>query len=444
MLFRHFKILNLFFLFAFITPHVCSAQISKPQPVNINELINSITDSLNKHYIFPDKAESIAAYLQSQLKKNAYKDLLGDPRKLAHQIELDIHSVHHDPHMRVQFDPAFVPQENNKSTLEDINQAKRFWTENNYMFKKVEVLPGNIGYLPFDGFIEEIEGAKPTIKAALKFLANTKALIIDLRQNGGGSPEMVSHMESYFFNEKTPMNHMINRSNQDTSFYYADPAKSDSLHLSMPVYILTSKHTFSAAEDFSYGMQIIKRAIVVGEITGGGAHPQMPFSLSQGFVVSIPFARSFNPITKTDWEGTGVIPDVKTSANEALIKAQELVFRSQLLSTTDQKEKNKNLYYINSLLVNDGIKPFPINKLSPFAGTYGGLIIYLGKTKLYCKNIYKGGTVSELTHIVNNLFVLDKDAQIEFVSDSKGHYSGIRIFVNDGNVFEEKKSKNAH
>jgi hypothetical protein len=191
-------------------------------------------------------------------------------------------------------------------------------------------------------------------------------------------------------------------------------------------------------------MQIIKRAIVVGEITGGGAHPQMPFSLSQGFVVSIPFARSFNPITKTDWEGTGVIPDVKTSANEALIKAQELVFRSQLLSTTDQKEKNKNLYYINSLLVNDGIKPFPINKLSPFAGTYGGLIIYLGKTKLYCKNIYKGGTVSELTHIVNNLFVLDKDAQIEFVSDSKGHYSGIRIFVNDGNVFEEKKSKNAH
>ncbi len=421
-----------------------NAQIGTPQPVNIYDLINSIADSLNEHYIFPVKAASISIYLQSQLKKNAYIGLLDNPEKLAEQIGQDINVVHHDPHMRIKFDPGFVPQEIYKPTSEDIKQAKKYWKENNYMFKKAEVLPGNIGYLSFNLFVEDIESAKPTIAAALKFLVNTTALVIDLRENMGGSPEMVSQIESYFFKEKTHMNDLINRSNKDTTFLYADPAKSEGLNLSMPIYILTSKHTFSGAEDFTFGMQIANRAIVVGETTGGGAHPQMPFSVGQGFVVFIPFARSINPVTQTDWEGTGVIPDVKVTANEAFINAQELIFRNLLLTAPDQKEKNKYLYYINSLLANDPNKQLALNKLLPFAGTYGGLIIYPDKNKLYCKNNNNGGAVSVLKHISNNLFVLDKEAQIEFIRDDKGHYSDIKIFVNDGSIFEEKRTNNIH
>ena len=421
-----------------------NAQIGTTHPVNIHDLINSIADSLNEHYIFPEKAASISIYLQSQLKKNAYIGLLDNPEKLAEQIGQDINVVHHDPHMRIKFDLGFVPQEIYKPTSEDIKQVKKYWKENNYMFKKAEVLPGNIGYLSFNLFVEDIEAAKPTITAALKFLVNTTALIIDLRENMGGSPEMVSQIESYFFKEKIHMNDLINRSNKDTTFLYADPAKSDGLNLSMPVYILTGQHTFSGAEDFSYGMQIAKRAIVVGETTGGGAHPQMPFSVGQSFVVFIPFARSINPVTQTDWEGKGVIPDVKTTANEAFIKAQELIFSNLSLTATDQKEKNKYLYFLNSLLMNDANKQLALNKLLPFAGTYGGLIIYLNKNKLYCKNDNNGGAVSELKHISNNLFVLDKDAQIEFVNDSKGYYSAIKIFVNDGSIFEEKRTNNTH
>jgi retinol-binding protein 3 len=434
------KIYYLLFLFAFIMPYASSAQISKPQSVDISALINSITDSLNKHYIFSEKALSISVYLQMQHKKNAYTGLLNNPQKLAEQIMQDINVIHHDPHMRMKFDPDFVSLQNYKPAPEDIERVKKYWKDNNYMFKKVEILPGNIGYLPFDLFVEDIEAAKPTITAALKFLMNTTALIIDLRENMGGSPEMVSQLESYFFREKTHMNDLINRTNKDTTFFFADPVKSDSLNLSMPVYILTSQHTFSGAEDFSYAMQTAKRAIVVGEITGGGAHPQMPSAVGQGFVVFIPFARSINPITQTDWEGKGVLPDVKATANEAFIKAQELIFRNRLLKATDQKEKNKYLYYINSLLVNDVIKQPALNKLLPFAGTYGGLKIYLDKNKLYCKNDNNGGAVSELKHLSNNLFVLDKDAQIEFIKDSKGQCSTIKIFVNDGSVFEEKRN----
>jgi retinol-binding protein 3 len=434
----------LLLLLAFIMPYASNAQISKPKSVDISALINAITDSLNKHYIFPENALSISVYLQKQRKKNAYIGLQNNPQKLAEQIMQDINVVHHDPHLRIKFDPDFASPQNYKPSPEDIERVKGYWKENNYMFKKVEILAGNIGYLPFDLFVEDIEAAKPTITAALKFLVNTSALIIDLRANMGGSPEMVSQMESYFFKEKTHMNDLINRSNKDTTFLYADPSKSDSLHLSMPVYILTSQHTFSGAEDFSYAMQIAKRAIIVGETTGGGAHPQMPFSVGEGFVVFIPFARSINPVTQTDWEGKGVIPDVKTTANETFIKAQELIFTNQLLKATDEKEKNKYLYYINSLLVDDSNKQLPSKKLLPFLGTYGGLIIYIDKNKLYCKNNNNGGAVSTLKHIANNLFVLDKDAQIEFIKDSKKHYSSIKIFVNDGSVFEEKITKSPH
>ncbi|MDB5276584.1 MAG: hypothetical protein JWR61_1539 [Ferruginibacter sp.] len=441
---KHFKMARLIFLFAVTMPYTASAQISKPQPVNISALINSITDSLTRHYIFPEKAVLISSYLQSQLKKNAYAGFLNNPEKLAGQIGHDINVVHHDPHMQVKFDPGFIPQQISKLSPEEVQHVKKYWKENNYTFKKVEILPGNIGYLPFDLFTDDIEAAKPTINAALKFLANTDALIIDLKNNMGGSPQMVGQLESYFFKEKTHMNDLINRTNMDTTFLYADPAKSDGIYLSMPVYILTGQHTFSGAEDFSYGMQVAKRAIVVGETTGDGADPQMPFSVGQGFIVFIPFARSLNPVTQTDWEGKGVIPDAKTTARMAFIKAQEIIFRNQLSSATDQKEKNRCLYYLNALLVDEADQGLSLKELLSFAGTYGGLVIYTDKNKLYCKNDNNGGAVSELKFITHHLFVLDKDAQVEFVKNSKGKYADIKILVNDGSVFEEKRTNTAH
>jgi len=247
----------------------------------------------------------------------------------------------------------------------------------------VEILPGNVGYLPFTGFVDDIESAKPTIYSALKFLANTCAIIIDIRENQGGSPEMVSQIESYFFKEKTHMNDLINRSTKDTTVFYADPAKADSLNLAVPVYILTSHKTFSAAEDFGYGMQQAKRATIVGEITGGGAHPQMPFSIGQGFVSSIPFARSYNPITKTDWEGTGIIPDVKVDAEKAFLKAQELIFTEQLQAAKNEKEKHKSEYYLRSLMPTKDTKNMPLNLLSQLAGTYPDVTIYIDKNRFF-------------------------------------------------------------
>ena len=431
---KHFRIYISFL--ALGAPYVCSAQGNAKDTINIRQLIDSLQAQLNKNYVFPEKAKDVSIHLHAQLEKKAYTPYLKNLPKLAAQIEKDVKQIHNDPHLEIGYDPNFIPQVNTKPSEEETKQAKKFWKEQNYSFRKVEILPGNIGYFPFNGFADDVEGAKATIYAALRFLANTQAIIIDLRENHGGSPEMVSQIESYFFKEKTHMNDIINRGASDTTVFHADPAKADSLNLAMPVYILTSNNTFSAAEDFSYGMQQAKRATIVGEITGGGAHPQMPFPIGQGFVASIPFARSYNPVTKTDWEGTGVIPDVKVSAEMAFLKAQEHYFAAQLLAANDDKEKHTYEYYLRSLIPTKETSKLPLNLLTLYAGTYPDVTIYVDKNKLLCRNNHNN-RVSELKHIQNNQFAIDENAQIEFFKGNSGRYTAIKIYLNDGSVFEE-------
>ncbi|CAN5392528.1 hypothetical protein BH11BAC3_BH11BAC3_02750 [soil metagenome] len=435
---RPFKIYLLIFLFALGTPALCTAQNNKKTAVNIHALIDSLTHVLDDHYVFPEKAKSISNYLAPQLKDNTYFIDLQNPQKLAEQLQVDISKIHRDPHMQIHYDPGFRVQQSPAPAEEEINLAKQYWKENNYAFTKVEILPGNIGYFTFNVFVDDIESAKPTITSALQFLSNTSAIIIDLRENYGGSPAMVSQIESFFFNVKTHMNDLINRSSKDTIFFYADPAKAAHLNLLMPVYILTSHHTFSGAEDFSYGMQKANRAVIVGEATGGGAHPQMPFSLGQGFVIAVPYARSLNPVTKTDWEGTGVVPDVQSNPHNALLTAQQLVFKKQMLAAKDEREKYKAEFYLHTVLLEKETKNPQVNILSQLTGTCPDVTIYLDKGKLLCRN-NDDKSVNELKLLVNNRFKIDKNAQIEFFKNKKGQFSSIKIYLSDGNVFEQAK-----
>ncbi len=433
-----FKIYLITFFIAFIFPAFGNAQNNKKEEVNINAVIDSLNNVLNNQYVFPDKAKNISIYLASQLKNKAYANELLNPLKLAEQLQMDIAKIHRDPHMHINYDPGFHVQQYLAPSEAAINQAKKYWKENNYAFTKVEILPGNIGYFTFNVFVDDIQSAKPTITSALKFLSNTSAIIIDLRDNYGGSPAMVSQIESYFFDVKTHMNDLINRSAKDTTFFYADPAKADSLNLLMPLYILTSHNTFSGGEDFSYGMQKAKRAVIVGETTGGGAHPQMPFSVGQGFVISIPYARSINPVTKTDWEGTGVIPDVEAKAAIASLIAQQLIFKNQMLVAKNEEEKNKSEFYLHTVLLKNEAKNPSLKFLSQFTGTYPDVSIYIAGGRLLCKN-NADKNVSELKQIAYNRFQIDKNAQIKFFKNNREEFSSIKIYLNDGSVLEEAK-----
>jgi C-terminal processing protease CtpA/Prc len=185
---------------------------------------------------------------------------------------------------------------------------------NNCLFEKAERLPSNIGLLKFNGFADPAV-CGPTATAAMNFLENVDALIFDMRDNGGGDPKMVAYISTYLFADVTHLNDLYLRKEDTTTQYWTLPYVPGKRLAGKPVFILTSKRTFSGAEEFTYNLKNLKRATIIGETTGGGAHPVSGHRIDDHFIIGVPFARAVNPISKTNWEGTGVEPDVKDHAN---------------------------------------------------------------------------------------------------------------------------------
>lgn len=400
-----------------------SSTQNQDKAVDSKILIDSLTNALTRIYIFPEKSKLMGDHLKDQLKKGTYKNI-SDPKLLAERISSDIQSVHRDGHLRIHYDPEFsvriqkTPQlELPPDRQEEVNKAKA----ENFSFKKLEILNGNIGYVQFHGFIGFIEEAKPTITASFRFLSNTNAIIIDLRKNGGGSPWMVEQIASYFYQERTRLNDIYERRNNKTMEFYAEPEAAENMKLSMPIYILTSKNTFSAAEDFTYAMQVNKRAVIVGETTGGGAHPTGPVDIGQGFVVDIPFARSINHITKTDWEGTGVIPDVSVPAEQALVAAQKLALETQLLNAKTPAQKKQMAWLISALNVHDYDGTVDLQALKKYTGEYGQFSISFKEGQFYLHDFH--GRTFNLKPISGALFLADDWLQVEFLPEQENSLS---------------------
>jgi len=187
----------------------------------------------------------------------------------------------------------------------------------NFGIRRVERLDGNVGYLDLRR-VAMAANAGPAIAAAMELVAGTYALILDLRNNGGGSPEGVALWCSYLLTEEpTHLNDIFHADTGETRQFWALPYVPGTRYVDRPVYVLTSRHTFSGGEELCYNLQALGRAELIGETTGGGAHPTRGYPISRAVMIGIPFARSVNPVTGTNWEGTGVTPDVAVPEDEA-------------------------------------------------------------------------------------------------------------------------------
>lgn len=285
---------------------------------------------LDEYYVFPEVAHRIADSLRARAKRGEY-DSYVTGATFAAKLDSALAEIAHDKHMHIDysvrvFTPAPVTSGPAPAPTPDMIARRRAQLDAiNCGFVKAEQLPGNVGYLKFDGFID-VESCGSTAAAAMSFLAGTNALIVDLRENGGGSPEMVSYICSYLFSQRTHLNDLWDRkSGKTTEFWTRDDVPGRKFGGEKPVYVLTSSRTFSGAEEFTYNLKTQKRATIVGETTGGGAHPVAGRRADDHFVIAVPGARAINPITHTNWEGVGVEPDVKVPASEALVTAQRLV-----------------------------------------------------------------------------------------------------------------------
>ena len=282
----------------------------------IAAIVEGTAKALESEYVYPEVAARMATLIRDNLAKGGY-DAIKDEVALDMRLTNDLRSISHDKHLAVRMEPKRDDGHPDGPSAEAI-------AGDNYAFRKAEVLPGNIGYLRFDAFLDSPD-AMTKASQAIGFVENSRALIIDLRNNGGGSPEMIRYITSYFFDSRTHLNDMVDRNGKVVEEYWTlDSVPGKRLGSDIPIFVLTSPRTFSGAEEFSYNLKNLKRATIVGETTGGGAHPVKGVRLTDTVVIGVPFMRAQNPISKANWEGTGVEPDVKVAADEALAKVVDL------------------------------------------------------------------------------------------------------------------------
>jgi len=291
--------------------------------------VDRIADQLVRAYIFEDVAQAMADDIRRRLESGEY-DAFDHSYPFAQRLTEDLRAICHDKHLRV--DPRIPMTKRGGASRADRRGPR---PDDNYGFVKVEVLPGNVGYIKFKGFAGTPE-ARPTAAAAMAFVANTGALIFDVTENGGGSPNMINFLSGYLFDKPVHLNTFQNREAGRVSDTYSEEIAED-VHYGQdkPVYVLTSGYTFSAAEEFTYDLKHLKRATIVGETTGGGAHPVEMRTLNKYFTLKLPTGRAVNPITKTNWEGVGVIPHVEVPADQAKDKAYELALQAVKLGAVE-------------------------------------------------------------------------------------------------------------
>ncbi|MBL7930966.1 MAG: S41 family peptidase [Bacteroidia bacterium] len=353
-------------------------------PLATKTLVDSLANQITKYYVLKDQALKMASYIRKRAREGQYNNYK-DPHALAGALTSDVLFINRDEHFHVEYNPEMTNEL--LGYIDDVPklvaQRLKLEKEKNFGFKKAEILNGNIGYLEISSFSRLNSYSKAAADAALKMLSNSRAIIIDLRYGVGGSPDMVNHIISHFFRNPTHVSDIYIRSENATLPYTTVPDSSYGVLNDIPIYILTSYKTFSAAEGLTYGLQSLKRATVVGEVTRGGAHTVTYRPLSSGFVADIPFGRAISPVTKKNWEKVGVTPDIKVPAERALEIAEMKIFEKAFENAKDSAEIKSLKWQLD--LVQSINHPIQLDTitLQQFSGLYGAYSISYSAGTLY-------------------------------------------------------------
>ncbi|MFJ2909887.1 S41 family peptidase [Streptomyces sp. NPDC087228] len=287
----------------------------RPAPV-----IDETARLLIEHYVFPETAEQLTDLLQRRLAEGAYD--VDSAEELGRLVTEDLQSVNGDRHLRLKYHAAPVPPEQGAATL---TAMRRDFDISLGGAPRVELLDGGVAVVELAPALFPLEWAAEPLSAALTLASRARALIVDLRANQGGDPDTVAFVCSYLLDERTHLNTMHwrdgERREQSWSLPHVPGARFGG---SKPLYVLSSGITFSGAEELTYNLQQLGRAVVVGERTGGGAHPREGWTVHPHLEATIPLGRPVNPVSGTNWEGTGVQPDIPCAAADSLDRAHEL------------------------------------------------------------------------------------------------------------------------
>jgi len=346
--------------------------------------INSISDILIDSYVFPEVGKKMSEFIQEKFKDGEY-GTIDDAMEFAQQITTDLRSVSNDLHLNVRYMPQNNEGPANMIMAPPVDQLVRL-KRDNFGFHEVKILDGNIGYLNLRGFVDTAYGGETAI-AAMNFLSNADALIIDLRQNGGEQPSMIQLISSYLFEGSIHLNDFYWRPTDEYSQNWTLPHVPGERMPDIDVYVLTSSYSFSAAEEFAYNLKHLDRATIIGETTRGGAHPGSSFRVGDQFDIWVPQERAINPITDTNWEGTGVKPHIQIEADKALLAGQVEALKSLKKNAQDKWSSKYYDFYLRDLEAE--MEPVTLAQLPKKCKYMLYVMVVVATLRYVCTSLYR-------------------------------------------------------
>jgi hypothetical protein len=306
-------------------------------------VVEGVAARVQASYVFRDRAAMIARAIRARARRGDY-DGVTSARALADSLTAHLQAAGRDRHLRVRYSHDVLPaQPWRRSATTGADSLRARGRRANFGFGRPRRLLGDIAYLEIHDFGFEPQWAEETVAEVMHDVEDASALIIDLRRNGGGSPRMAAFVTSYLLGpDSVHLSTLYWRGNRVERVYTRPSVPGRRYGPDRPVYVLTSRATFSAAEGFAYGLQALDRAVIVGDTTGGGAHAGGLHRVTDHFGVWVPGARAVNPITRRNWERVGVRPDVAVPEREALAAAHALALR-QLLEREPDAERRRRL-----------------------------------------------------------------------------------------------------
>lgn len=402
-----------------------------------DDVITNLAGELRDNYIFPDVADKLATLLEKKNREGDFREF-SDGVEFTGVLTQVMREETNDLHFSTMYDEHF-PDE-----LLDLEEGEEGapggfdprreeqLRRKNFGFEKIERLKGNVGYLDLRAF-NGSPGALETAVAAMNYLANSDALIIDLRRNGGGSPAMIQLMLSYLYDgDPIHFNSFYNRPEDSHKQFWTLPYVPGRRLADADIFVLTSGFTGSAAEEFAYDIQTLERGTLVGRTTAGAAHPGGMFPLGHHIAAFIATGRAINPVTNTDWEGVGVKPDVDVPDEVALERAHALALKGLLEKSTDPAHRAELEWELSSMEAEANPVLLSGRELEKFAGEYGPRSIRQSGGGLRYQR--GGGPELALIPITENSFFLgtDGEAKIEFTLADNGDVTGFTLLFKDG------------
>ncbi len=393
----------------------------------IAEIIKELCAKIEKYYIFPDKSKKISQYILNKLEQGSYINIT-DPVAFERVISNDLVEISNDHHFYFEYEPKMAREslqngyevtEESDDEFPELKNRLKYERYKNFSIIKAERLPGNIGYVKLND-VPPAEFAGEIIVGVFQFLANTDALIFDLRNNGGGYPSMVALISSYLMKPGTKLLTSIFETTKEEPFQSRTLPYVPGIRFPhKPVYILISRRTASGAEELAYVLKMLKRATLIGETTRGAAHPVEIFPISDKFVIWLPIGRPINPISKENWEAKGVSPHINVPQEKALEKAHILALNELINKDSDREIKKMREFELeyteskyNSIEIN-------LNILNDFQGQYERYKIFIQDNQVFFE---RSNLKQQLITKDNKVFYANETVKLWFEEENQAKF----------------------